>query len=128
MLSVDTNVLVRFLTADHPDQFRRAERLIRDNDIQIATTVLIETEWVLRSVYEYSAAETVGALLQLTRLPRVSLSDERCVAQALEWAADGMDVADAMHLAAAEDCEAFVSFDRPLLRRARRLGQRVREP
>ncbi len=41
---------------------------------------------------------------------------------ALDWAAEGMDLADAMHLAGARDCAAFVSFDRALAKTADRLS------
>jgi predicted nucleic acid-binding protein len=48
------------------------------------------------------------------------------VAQALVWAEAGVDFADALHLASAASCEAFVTFDKQLARRARGLvGPRV---
>jgi predicted nucleic-acid-binding protein len=48
MLAVDTNVMVRYLTGDDAEQFAKASALIRDEDIYVGTTVLLETEWVLR--------------------------------------------------------------------------------
>jgi predicted nucleic acid-binding protein len=40
-----------------------------------------------------------------------------------------MDFADALHLAAAEGCTAFVSFDQRFAKAAKRLGQmEVRHP
>ena len=51
IVAVDTNILVRFLVADEPEQARRARELFSLNTILIPTTVLLETEWVLRSAY-----------------------------------------------------------------------------
>jgi predicted nucleic acid-binding protein len=40
-----------------------------------------------------------------------------------------MDFADALHLAAAQDCDGFATFDRKLARTAAALGAKpVREP
>ena len=56
MLGIDTNVLVRFLVRDDPEQFERARRLIKrevggGETVLISLLVLLETEWVLRSRY-----------------------------------------------------------------------------
>src|ERR1041385_573755 len=53
MLAIDTNVVVRYLTSDHPKQAARAEALVERQDVFVATTVLLETEWVLRSAYGF---------------------------------------------------------------------------
>ncbi len=59
----------------------------------------------------------------------MTLEDEALVAQAFDWAEQGMDFADALHLAKASDCEAFVSFDRDLAKTARKAKALVvREP
>jgi len=128
MLSVDTNVLVRFLTADDAEQFASAEALIAQNDIHVTTTAMLETEWVLRSRYELTPAEIIEALSSLARLPRLTFERRDVVHKALDWARRGLELADALHLAASDSCEAFVSFDRQLLRRAHRLGLAAREP
>jgi predicted nucleic-acid-binding protein len=122
MLAVDTNVVVRYLTRDDAVQFAKAEALIAVNDVAICTTVLLETEWVLRRGYGYGRAEIAEALRGLAGLPRITLEDPALTAQALDWMSGGMDFADALHLAKAKDCAAFVSFDRRLARMARRVG------
>ena len=53
MRAIDTNVIVRFLTADDLAQAAVARRAIEAGDIFIPTTVLLETEWVLRSGYSF---------------------------------------------------------------------------
>jgi predicted nucleic-acid-binding protein len=114
MLAVDTNIIVRFLTRDDAAQFARADALIRDEDVYVCATVLLETEWVLRSVYGYTRSRITEALRDLIALPRVTVEDPGAAAKALEWAAGGMDFADALHLARTRHCQAFVTFDRRL--------------
>lgn len=58
--AIDTNILARLLTKDEPKQYATASALIQGGDILVATTVLLETEWVLRSSYE-SPRIAIGA-------------------------------------------------------------------
>src|ERR1700736_5771094 len=101
MLAVDTNVIVRFLTRDDAEEFARADTLIREQHIYVATTVLLETEWVLRSLYRYDRTRIAQVLRELAGLMRVILENTARVAKALDWVECGMDFADALHLAAA---------------------------
>ena len=55
-------------------------------------------------------------------MPRVTLEDPARALNALRWFAGGMDFADALHLAKAESCEAFVSFNQRLATVAKRVG------
>jgi predicted nucleic-acid-binding protein len=128
MLAVDTNVVVRFLTADHPRQFEQANALMAANEIRITVTVILETEWVLRDGYRYPREAVAAALSGLLSLPSVRVEHEARIRQALDWTASGMDFADALHVAGALDCEAFVSFDRDLLRVGKRIGLAVQAP
>ena len=111
MLAVDTNVIVRYLTRDDAEQFAKVDALIRDEDVYVCTTVLLETEWVLRRAYRFSLDQIIFALIAFAGLPRVTLEDPALAAKALDWMRNGMDFADALHLGKAESCEAFVSFD-----------------
>lgn len=126
MLAIDTNLIVRYLTGDHPRQSARAKALIDRQDVFVATTVLLETEWVLRSVYHFSAPRVVEALTAFAGLDHVRLEDGPRVARALQWSSAGMDFADALHLAAAGDCDGFVSFDTHFVAEATALGANVR--
>ena len=129
MLAVDTNIIVRYLTADHPEQFAKANALIRGEDVCVCTTVLLETEWVLRRGYRFSRDQIIAALTAFAGLPRVILEDPALVAKALDWMRRGMDFADALHLAKAAGCEAFVSFDQRFAVVANALSEvKVRSP
>jgi predicted nucleic-acid-binding protein len=111
VLAVDTNIIVRYLTADHPEQFAKASALIQGEDVYVCSTVLLETEWVLRRGYRFSRERISAALTAFAGLPRVTLEDAALAAKALEWMRSGLDFADALHFAKAAGCEAFVSFD-----------------
>jgi len=58
MIAVDTNVLVRFLVRDDRKQAARAAALLRSSSVWISKNVLLETEWVLRSLYGFSPEVT----------------------------------------------------------------------
>ena len=120
MIAVDTNVLVRFLTRDDTKQATRAAELIRGNEIWVCKTVLLETEWVLRSLYGFSPETLAGALRALAGFHTVFLEDEEAVAKALDWFKDGLDFADALHLASAGNARRFATFDRRLAKQASR--------
>ena len=122
MRAIDTNVVVRFLAGDEPAQAERARSLIAAGDIFIATTVLLESEWVLRSAYGFPSARIAQALRGLAGLAGVTLEDPALAARALDWAERGLDFADALHLARAQGCSAFMSFDRKLAKAAGKLA------
>jgi predicted nucleic acid-binding protein len=122
MLAVDTNLIVRYLTGDHPRQSAKARAVIDGEDVFISTTVVLETEWVLRSVYGFDSTQVCAALRGFAGLPRVSLEDPALVAAALDRAVQGLDFADALHLGRAQDRGDFVTFDQQLIRAARAAG------
>jgi predicted nucleic-acid-binding protein len=129
VLAIDTNVIVRYLVDDDHEQFLRARRLIEGEPIFLANTVILECEWVLRSGYGFEAREFAAALRGLAGLPTARLESPQIAAVALSWHEQGMDFADALHLAGAQGCEAFATFDRRLAKTAARLGAgRVRAP
>jgi hypothetical protein len=82
----------------------------------------LETEWVLRSAYGFAASRLVPAMRGFAGLPHVALEDPALTARALDWMERGMDFADALHLAKAAECEAFISFDRRLAAAADQVG------
>lgn len=128
MIAIDTNVLVRYLTGDHPDQSARARALIDGQAVFVPVTVMLEAAWVLRSAYGFGAVEVLGALRAFGGLPNVAIDQERAVVAALDLAEDGMDFADALHLACAAQCAGFVTFDRRFIAAAERAGAAVGEP
>ena len=122
MIAIDTNLIVRYLTGDHPKQSPRARALIDGEPVFAPVTVVLEAEWVLRSTYGHQAAEVARALRALAGLATVSIEDEPAVAAALDLAEQGMDFADALHLARSVQCDGFVSLDREFVRAAKLAG------
>ena len=122
MNAVDTNVIVRYLTGDDPQQASKACAVIGQKPVFVPRTVLLEVEWVLRGIYDLSSNQVVPALRAFAGLPGVSVEDASLVAKALDWAEAGMDFADALHLAAAVECESFLTFDKRLARSGTRLS------
>ena len=129
MLAVDTNVLIRSVTADDPEQSPQAQRFIESHDVFISSTVLLETELVLRYTYGQSQRDIVRVLRGFVGLPTVTVEEAGSILQALDWTEEGMDFADALHLTKAASCDAFISYDKRCARLARRLGTlEVRSP
>ena len=122
MTAVDTNVVVRLLTGDDPKQSSAARSLFAAGPIWIAKTVLLETSWVLQSVYGFDEDSVRDALAQLLGLGNVHTDDKPSLAAALALAARGIELADAIHLTGRPSGAALVSFDRSFVRRAKRAG------
>ena len=127
-VAIDTNIVVRYLTGDHPRQAAKARAIIEGGDVFVGTTVLLESEWVLRSVYGYSGPEVAAALRAFAGLPEVSVESPANLAEALDRAENGMDFADALHLGAAARCESMLTFDRRFIDLATNSPVPVTEP
>jgi predicted nucleic-acid-binding protein len=121
MIAVDANVLVRFFIVGDPAQAARAARLLRRSPIWVSKTVLLETEWVLRSLYKQSPEDVLTAIEALAGLPNVQFEDAACVARAIRWSVAGLDFADALHLASRGEANKFATFDEKFSRRAGKL-------
>jgi predicted nucleic-acid-binding protein len=112
MIAVDTNVLVRCLTLDDPQQVPDAKALLaHDQGVFVAKTVLLELEWVLRAAYKLARPTIHSALERLLGLPKLSVEDPGQVSQALAAYSRGLDFADALHLAASTADEGLFTFD-----------------
>jgi len=123
MIAVDTNVVVRLLVNDHAAQAARARALMAaGHEVYISPTVLLETEWVLRAGYRYTADQIVPFLRALLGLPGVQTWKPQRVASALDACEKGLDFADALHVRLSDGASAFYTFDADLRKRASRLA------
>src|SRR5205809_8131127 len=113
MTAVDTNVLVRLLTQDDPKQAAAARSLFAEEPIWIAKTVLLETGWVLRSLYGFEESAVREAFTKLLGLTNVHTEDESGVATSLGLVVDGMELVAALHLCSCALGLRFVSFGQP---------------
>lgn len=119
MIAIDTNIIVRLLVNDDADQYKKAYRLIDDHDVFIADTVILETEWVLRFAYDFKADQIANALSKLLGLPNVHVNHPSLIAQAITWHTQGLDFADAFHLANSQQCKKFYTFDKKMINGAK---------
>ena len=121
MIAVDTNVVVRLLTQDHPAQAARAVEIFRSGRVFIPKSVLLETERVLRYSYELGSDAILRALRGVLGLPNVSVEDPTAAVTAMTLFEQGLDFADALHLASSSPADRFVTFDARLAKRAKGL-------
>jgi predicted nucleic-acid-binding protein len=118
MVAVDTDVVIRLLTRDHAAQAARAAEIFRSGRVLIPTTVMLETAWVLRYSYGLGSDAILRALRALLGLPDVSAEDPIAVVAALHLLEQGIDFADALHIASSTPAARFVTFDRRLVKRS----------
>jgi predicted nucleic-acid-binding protein len=123
LIALDTNILARYLLDDEPAQTRAARRLLADTKAEywIPVTVVLELAWVLRKS-DAPRAVIMGRLRDLLSLRNVRAQNADLVFQALRWAAQGMNLADALHLVLSGKAERFATFDEALVKQARKLG------
>ena len=122
-VALDTNLLVRLLTNDDPEQARRVADLIdASSACFVPITVVLELEWVLRGAYQLPREAIIRAFRGLIAIRHLHLEQEQQVLQALEAYGQGLDFADALHLLRSEGCAALVSFDRAFAAKAGELA------
>ena len=124
MRGLDTNVLVRFLTADEPSQSEIARRLVESAEIHgerlhISTLVLAELVWVLRGArYARTRSEIADALAALLDATVFEIQDRDLVRSAAAAFRTGTaDFSDYLigQLDRRAGCTATLTFDRRLL-------------
>ena len=94
----------------------------------VNATVLLESEWALRSVYGFVGGKVAAALRVFSGLPAVSVENPAMLVEALDLTEKGMDFADALHLGAAASCEVMLTFERRFIETASNSAVQVTEP
>lgn len=119
MIALDTNILVRFVTADDPAQHGVAKRLLArltsEDQAFVGREVALELVWVLERGYRFGRAEIVEAMEGLLRAPELHFEQADDLVVALErYRGSRRDVADLLIVAAARRAEALplMTFDR----------------
>ena len=115
---VDTNVLVRHLTGDPPDQAERATRfLARAEPVLLSDLVLAEVGYVLESYYEAPRLQVAEALRAVLGFRSIQVLDRDLLHRVVEiYENDRLDFAEAYLVASAErsGVGAIASFDRSI--------------
>ncbi len=119
---VDTNILIRFLTKDDPEQYQTVYALFQQEDIFLIETVLLETELVLRYSYNFDKYKIIQAFRDLLSLPNVFVENLQLINNALNWAEQGLDFPDALHLAKSQTETFLLTFDERFIKRSQGIG------
>lgn len=116
MGAVDTNVLVRLLVADDAVQAKRATAFLEARrPVWVSTVVLVETVWVLTTVYRWSKAQIVAMLRTATNSQDLAFQFLETVRRATDaYALSKADFSDclALELARTEGHLPFATFDK----------------
>lgn len=113
---LDTNVIVRHLTQEPPDQGQAASRFLADAQALLLTDMIVaETVHVLQSVYKAPRETIATAVRALLSMRSVSMERAQVVLRSLDLYEVGhMDFTDAYLVAFAEanDIGQVASFDK----------------
>jgi predicted nucleic-acid-binding protein len=126
MIGLDTNVLVRYLAQDDPIQSPKAteimeRRLTEDEPGFVSVVAMVETVWVLTSIYELSDQEIASAVERMLQADTLVIQNEQEVFTAIVALKAGRgSFADALigALGTWAGCASTLTFDR----KASRLG------
>lgn len=115
---VDTNILVRHLTGDPPDQAAPATHYLLVADaLLLPDLILAEVAYVLESFYETPRAQVATTLRAVLAFPAIRVLDADLLQRAIEvYEVHRLDFADAYLVASAERTGVGViaSFDRAI--------------
>ena len=84
----------------------------------LGASVLVELNWLLRTVGGMNRTQISLAFASLLGLPTACVQNEPHVRWAVERFATQGDLADLLHLGNSTDADAFVTFDKRLARQA----------
>ena len=129
-IAADTNLLVRIMTEDDPEQSVIAQAEIARADlVAIATSALCELVWVLSQGYRKSPAVIADALHRLFSASNVAI-DRGAAEAGLAHLEAGGDFADGVIAYEGRQLGAsvFVSFDRRAVNLLERSGIEARAP
>ncbi len=121
MIGLDTNVLVRYLTRDDENQYRATMKLLSRKAARffVADLVLIETDWVLSSLYNWSRDEIADAFARLLQVHNLQFEDEDRIRHSLCAIRRGADLSDEIMIAMSrsQGCHEFATFDTAIPKR-----------
>ena len=115
---VDTNVLVRHLTADPPENGIRATRFLAEaGNLLLADLILAEVAYVLESFYKFPRGQVAAGLRSILAFRAIRVTDADLLQRSVEiYEVDRLQFADAYLVASAERSGVGVvaSFDRAI--------------
>ncbi len=118
MIGIDTNVLLRLLTADDARQHQTAVAFFKERSPSspafVSAVTLAEVVWVLRRRYRFSKEEIGSSLCQLLDSDDFVVEARESVEFIRQDGADPNQMGDYLiaHLCRKAGCERTVTFDR----------------
>ncbi len=120
MKALDTNVLVRFLVKDDERQAEIIYRIFKqaesDKDVLfVPLLVVLETVWVLESVYKIPRQEILNSINELILMPILEFESQSAILSFVSSAKETkMDLSDLLiaHSAKFSGCECVLTFDK----------------
>ena len=120
MIGLDTNVVVRFLTNDDVKQANAVKARLRSvgdsgDKAYFSKISMLETVWVLSSVYEFEDEIILDGLDHFAQLPMIALEDPDLLARLKGlYSKKGPGLADQLILAdyVFNGCSTVITFDK----------------
>ncbi len=120
MKAVDTNVLVRFLVRDDEKQakavYRKFKQVEANKEVLfIPVLVVLETVWVLESVYDVTRQEILDSIDQLMQMPILEFEVQSAIRSFVSSAQKNKtDLSDLLiaYCARSSGCECVITFDK----------------
>ncbi|MBF0265710.1 MAG: type II toxin-antitoxin system VapC family toxin [Gammaproteobacteria bacterium] len=120
MIGLDTNIIIRYLTQDDPEQSIIASELIENKlDSQnpgfISLIVLIEVVWVLKISYQQNKADLSNVIESLLTTKQLMIEKPASAYKALRyWQNGNGDFSDALTAVISKEngCQNTLTFDK----------------
>ena len=121
MTGLDTNILVRYLIRDDAEQYRAVMHLLTGKGAAffVPDLVLVEVDWVLTSLYEWTPTEVAEAFFRLLTIHNLAFENEDRLRAALRAVMQGADFSDELVAARCQECGCtrLATFDKALAKR-----------
>lgn len=120
MKALDTNVLVRFLVGDDAKQAKIVYRIFKQAESEKKTffvplLVVLETIWILESVYKISRQDIIDSINELLLMPILKFEAQPAILNFVSSAQEGkVDLSDLLiaNSAGFSGCESVLTFDK----------------
>jgi predicted nucleic-acid-binding protein len=118
MIGIDTNVLLRLLTADDAAQHQAAVKFFKQRSSEspafVSAVTLAETVWVLNKSYQFTHEEIRSALSQILDSDDFVVEARESLEFLRQEGANPMHLGDFLiaHLCTKAGCDRVVTFDR----------------
>lgn len=123
MIAIDTNILVRYIVEDDPEQTARANRFL-ETELSasepgfVSLVTLAELFWTLRQGYRRPHAEVAEVIERLLRAPQLVVEEVTLVQAAIRSGHSGLGDLLIHLVGRAHGCRKTVTFDKAFARLA----------